>query len=275
MKALEIEHLHYTYPDGTEALRDVTLTVPPGSRTVILGANGSGKSTLLLHTNGLLQPQAGKVRVLGREWCEKELRELRARVGMVFQDPDDQLFATTVAEDVAFGPRNLGLDEETVQIRTENALALLEIRDLANRPPHHLSLGQKKRAAIAGVLVMEPEVLVMDEPTASLDPLAVKQFKTLLQNIHQQGRTIILATHDVDFAYEWADQVIILAGGRVIADGSASILQNEALLKSAALEPPLLLQIFRNTGITPRSADDANRMLKRMVQKDASRPRLH
>lgn len=262
MNALEITDLHYTYPDGTKALDGVSLTIPHHARTVLLGANGSGKSTLLLHTNGLLPPKRGRVQVLGQEWAGNDMRRLRERVGMVFQDPDDQLFATTVADDVAFGPRNLGLDESTVQERVHQALNELEILDLAHRPPHNLSLGQKKRAAIAGVLAMQPEMLVLDEPTASLDPLAVRHLTTLLHTLHRQGRTIILATHNVDFAYQWADQVIILHRGQVLASGDITLLQDEALLDKASLEPPLLLQVFRDTPHRPRNTAEANQIIR-------------
>ncbi len=261
MKAVEIQELHHTYPDGTAALRGVSLAVEAGSRTVILGANGSGKSTLLLHLNGLLTCQKGTVKVVGLPVNKETCARIRKRVGFVFQDPDDQLFATSVAEDVAFGPRNQGLNEQEVARRVEEALTLTGISALAAKPPHLLSLGQKKRAAIAGVLAQNPEVLVMDEPTASLDPTGVQQLMQLLAELHAAGKTIIMATHDVDTAYAWADQVCILDTGEIMANGSSTLLEDEPVLSRAGLVAPLIRQVFRGTGYNPRNTALANNWL--------------
>ncbi|ACA58836.1 energy-coupling factor ABC transporter ATP-binding protein [Candidatus Desulforudis audaxviator] len=263
MNAFEVADLYYTYPDGTPALQGVSLEAPAGSRTALLGANGSGKSTLLLHLNGLLSARRGSVRVFGREVGPDNLREIRRRVGLVFQNPDDQLFSTSVAEDVAFGPRNLGLNPGEVRRRVMWALDTVGITALARRPPHHLSLGQKKRAAIAGVLAMEPDLLVLDEPTAGLDPSGVRQLMELLAVFHAQGRTIVLATHDVDLAYAWADRVAVLADGRLAAAGPAALLEDEDLILSADLELPVLLRVFRNTGVKPRDPVEANAWIRR------------
>ena len=266
MKVLAVDGLHHTYPDGTAALRGVSLEAEPGDRVAVLGANGSGKSTLLLHLNGLLAAQRGTVRVFGQTVGKDNLGAVRRRVGMVFQDPDDQLFSTSVREDVAFGPRNLGMTAAEVERRVDWALELVGIRELEHRPPHHLSLGQKKRAAIAGVLAMDPEMLVLDEPTASLDPAAVRRLVELLELLQAQGRTIIMATHDVDLVYAWADRVVILAAGRVLAGGTVELLQDETLLGRASLALPILLRVFRNTGFSPRHPDEANAWLKRQLR---------
>jgi cobalt/nickel transport system ATP-binding protein len=263
LNAFEILDLHYTYPDGTPALRGLSLEAPAGSRTALLGANGSGKSTLLLHLNGLLAAGRGSVLVFGRAVGPDSLREIRRRVGLVFQNPDDQLFSTSVAEDVAFGPRNLGLNPGEVRRRVRRALETVGIAALAQRPPHHLSLGQKKRAAIAGVLAMEPDLLVLDEPTAGLDPSGVRQLMELLAVFHAQGRTIVLATHDVDLAYAWADRAVVLADGRPAAAGPAALLEDEELMRAAGLELPVLLKVFRGTGVKPRDAGAANAWIRR------------
>lgn len=254
----------YAYPDGTQALQGISLEVPLRSRTAILGANGSGKSTLLLHINGLLSASQGSIRVFGRRVGQDNLPEVRRRVGLVFQNPDDQLFSISVAEDVAFGPRNQGLDSGEVERRVARVLELVGISDLADRSPHHLSLGQKKRAAIAGVLAMESDLLVLDEPTAGLDPAAMRRLMELLAMLHAQGRTIILATHDMDLAYAWADRVAVLSTGRLLAAGSHELLQDEELMLRASLELPVLLQVFRETGFHPRNPTEANEWVRRL-----------
>lgn len=264
MSAVNIKDLHYTYPDGTPALRGLTLDAPPRTRTAVLGANGSGKSTLLLHLNGLLPTQHGSVRVFGRPVDKHSLPEIRRRVGMVFQNPDDQLFATSVADDVAFGPRNLGLASEQVARRVAQAMEMTGVTHLADRPPHRLSLGQKKRAAIAGVLAMEPELLILDEPTASLDPAAIRRLMGLLETLHTQGRTIFMATHDVNLAYAWAHRIVLLSAGQVLAAGTAALLRDEELMTRAGLELPVLLRVFKNTGFSPRTPEEANACLQRL-----------
>lgn len=265
MNAFEVEDLYYTYADGTPALQGLSLNALPHTRTAVLGANGSGKSTFLLHLNGLLTAQRGTVRIFGRPADRGNLPLIRRQVGFVFQNPDDQLFSTSVAEDVAFGPRNLGLEPAEVDRRVTRALQMVGVTHLAERPPHHLSLGQKKRAAIAGVLAMEPDLLVLDEPTASLDPAAVRLLMNLLDRLHAQGRTIVLATHDVDLAYAWADRVVVLAGGRLLAVGTGELLQDEDLMLRASLELPVLLRVFRGTGFHPRRPDEANEWVRHLL----------
>lgn len=213
--AVEVKNLQYKYPDGTVALRGVNLRVKKGEKVYLLGPNGSGKSTLLLHFNGILKPQRGKVMILGKEiseWGE----EVKRIVGLVFQNPDDQLFMPTVYEDVAFGPVNLKLDASEVKKRVENALNTVGMGGFEERSPHHLSYGEKKRIAIATVLAMEPEILVLDEPTLSLDPWIKRSFTRLLMELGK-NRTIIISGHDLDLM-ELCDHVYLMKNGRIVGE---------------------------------------------------------
>jgi cobalt/nickel transport system ATP-binding protein len=212
MRAVEIRGLRYTYPDGTVALRGVNLEVEEGESVYLMGPNGSGKSTLLLHLNGLLLPQRGEVRVFGRDTREG-VEEIRRRVGLVFQDPDDQLFMPTVFEDVAFGPLHLGLGEREVRRRVREALRAVGAEGLGRRSPHHLSYGEKKRVAIATILSMEPQLLVLDEPTLGLDPWARREFLSLLERL-KRGRTLVMAGHDLELM-GLCDRALLLRRGRV------------------------------------------------------------
>ncbi|MBS4021034.1 MAG: ATP-binding cassette domain-containing protein [Dethiobacter sp.] len=261
MKAVEVDNLSYSYSDGTKALSNLSLSIPRHKRIAFLGANGSGKTTFLQHLNGLLLPQVGSVKVMGYQVQKNQLKKIRQLVGMLFDNPEDQLFSTTVAEDVAFGPRNLGLDEKEVETRVKQALEMVNITDLAGKPPYNISLGQKKRAAIAGILAMDAQLLVFDEPFSGLDPGFANQLMSLLEKLFHDGRTIIIATHDVDMAYAWADQVIILRKGEVLAEGSSDLLQDAALMKEACLYLPILVTAFQGTKMYPRTPEEANQLL--------------
>ena len=223
MKAIQAEDLCYTYEDGTVALDHITFVAEKGKVTGILGANGAGKSTLFLSLNGVLTPKSGKV-VLGGQpvrYDKKGLLELRRRVGIVFQDPDDQLFSADVYRDVSFGAVNLGLPEEEVRRRVEAAMEQTGVAALRDRPTHALSYGQKKRVAIAGVLVMEPSVMILDEPTAGLDPQGVSDILRLLTRLRKDlGIAILLATHDMDIVPLYCDRVYLLSGGRMEEAGT-------------------------------------------------------
>ncbi|HET7769095.1 MAG TPA: ATP-binding cassette domain-containing protein, partial [Chloroflexota bacterium] len=232
------------------------------------GANGSGKSTLFLTLNGILRPAAGRV-LLGDEpvrYDRAGLNDLRRRVGLVFQDPDSQLFAASVRQDISFGPINLGLPEAEVRERVERAIADTQIEDLADRPTHLLSYGQKKRVAIAGVLAMDPEVIVADEPTAGLDPEMTARLIELLNRLHDSGRTIVISTHDLDLALAWADEAHVLRRGELLMEGRPEeILADAERLKSARLRPPIVLETYTrlvDAGVlpagspAPRSAAD-------------------
>jgi len=237
---VEINDLQYTYPDGTSALRGVSFHLTHGEAVGVIGANGAGKSTLLLHLNGCLLPQAGTVRIGGLPLNKKTLPQVRRTVGMVFQDPDDQLFMPLVYDDVAFGPLNLGLPTEEVDEVVMSALARVGASHLKDRPPYRLSGGEKRAVAIASVLSMSPSILVMDEPTSSLDPKTRRQLIELLKTFKH---TLIIATHDLDLVLDLCPRTIVFKEGRVVADGlTLDILQNEELLDSSSLEKPLCLQ---------------------------------
>lgn len=235
--AIDLAGVSYTYPDGHEALRKVTLRVATGERVAVLGPNGAGKSTLCLHLNGILEPTGGSVSVEGLPVKGgKNLKEVRRRVGLVFQDPDDMLFMPTVAQDIAFGPSNLGLPEDEVRKRVERALAAVGMEGVGGRPPHHLSFGQRKRVATAAVLSMEPAVLVLDEPSSNLDPRARREFGEILAGLSQ---TIVLVTHDLPYAHEICERAVIIDGGRIVADGPTDTILGDAdLLAAHDLELP-------------------------------------
>ena len=237
---VEAKNLQFTYPDTTHALLDISFHIRHGESVAIVGANGAGKSTLLLHLNGYLTPTSGQVRIGDFPLTQVTLQEVRRTVGMVFQDPDDQLFMSTVYDDVAFGPLNLGLPVEEVHSRVEMALGTVGVLDLKDRPPHRLSSGQKRRVAIATVLSMSPDILVMDEPTSGLDPQARRQLIEMLKTFKHSK---IIATHDLDMVLDLCERTIILNEGRVQADGkTADIFQDEKLLTGCHLEKPLRLQ---------------------------------
>jgi cobalt/nickel transport system ATP-binding protein len=237
---VEVRSLQHVYPDGTVALNDVSFLIRHGESVAIIGANGAGKSTLLLHLNGCLSATSGEI-VIGDKLLSREaLPEIRRSVGMVFQDPDDQLFMPTVFDDVAFGPRNLGLAAPDVEARVIAALAMVEAAGLRSKPPYHLSGGEKKRVAIATVLSMLPDILVLDEPTNGLDPHARRQLIALLRAFHH---TRIITSHDLDMVLELCTRTIVLQDGRVMADGpTLEIFRNAELLQSCRLEPPYAMQ---------------------------------
>ena len=242
MNALEISDLKYRYPDGTKALRGVSFRVLPGECVALLGPNGSGKSTLLLHLNGLLPGKLsgdGAVKIFGEAISQNNLQSVRREVGLVFQDPDDQLFCPTVAEDVAFGPQQLGLAEPEIAGRVTKCLAQVGLAGFEHRATHHLSHGEKRRACVAGVLACEPRILVLDEPTSDLDPRGRREFKALLRQL--PGAKII-ATHDLELAVELCARSIILDRGQIVADGrTVDLLNDEKLMLAHGLEKPHIL----------------------------------
>ncbi|MCL6448368.1 MAG: ATP-binding cassette domain-containing protein [Armatimonadetes bacterium] len=264
---IEVEDLHFRYRDGTEALRGLSLSIRKGSRVAILGPNGAGKSTLLLHLNGIYLPARGKVRILGREITAKTERWVKSKVGLVFQDPDDQVFSSSVWEDVSFGPINMNLSAEEVRTRVEQALRAVQMEEHKNKAPYHLSYGQKKRVAIAGVLAMEPEIIVLDEPMGYLDPRGKDNLLAILNELHRREITIVIATHDVDLAAEWADRVIIMKNGRTLAEGDTSLLADEELVRAADLRFPVVVEIFRrlpelNLNPLPKTISEAVEVIR-------------
>lgn len=221
---LALHGISYRYPDGSLGLDNCTLSIGRGSRTAILGVNGAGKTTMFHHLNGILRPDSGHVLYDGvpLDYSRRGLHTLRSRIGLVFQNPDSQLFSASVQEDISFGPMNLGLETAVVRSRVAEALQAVGLSGIADKPVHNLSFGQKKRTCIAGVLAMQPEVIVLDEPMAGLDPRMQTELNKILDGLHRAGMTIVIATHDIDFAYHWADTISILADGRCDASWDVS-----------------------------------------------------
>lgn len=272
----ELTDLSYAYADGTHALTDITLQIPKGKKIALLGHNGAGKSTLFQHLNGILKPTNGSISFCGNElkYSRKALKELRQQVGIVFQDADNQLFSGTVKQDIAFGPLNLGWTTEKIEEKMAWAVAQTEVEALLNKPIHFLSVGQKKRVAMAGVLAMEPSILLLDEPTAGLDNYFSAQVLHYLASLENAERTILLATHDIPLAYEWADQIIVMEAGRIIYNGDpVDMFFQEDLLERAHLERPwvfemaLALQnkeLFEKNIKMPRSKEDLQRLIEQL-----------
>lgn len=244
--AIEMSGVKYVYPDGYTALENVNLQIMRGERVAILGPNGAGKSTLLMLASGLFTSSIGRVNVLGITVNKNNLYRVRMRVGLVFQDPDDQLFCPTLWDDVTFGPLNMGLSEGEVAKRARNAIKAVGLEGLEEKPPHHLSVGEKKKATIATVLAMEPEILIFDEPTANLDPKSRIELAKLVDDLYKERKiTLITTTHDVDFVPLIADRVYVLNKGRIVEEGSVrEIFSNSKIMAEANLEPPIVTRLF-------------------------------
>ena len=237
---IDIDDLYYSYPDGNQVLKGISCRITHGEKVALVGANGAGKSTLLLQFNGCLLPEAGRVRIGEMPVTKKTLKHVRRTVGLIFQDPDDQLFMPLVYDDVAFGPLNLGLSPEEVDRQVMQALAAVGAVHLKDRPPYHLSGGEKRAVAIAAVLSLAPAILVMDEPSSNLDPKTRRQLIELLKTFEH---SLIIATHDLDLVLDLCPRTIVLKEGRIAADGpTRAIMVDEELLSSCHLEKPLRLQ---------------------------------
>ncbi|MBP2146054.1 cobalt/nickel transport system ATP-binding protein [Methanofollis sp. W23] len=246
--AIEFKDVHFAYSNQPESLRGIDVAVREGSKVALVGPNGAGKTTLLLMCNGMLRPTRGEVQIgeVPVQYDTRSLREVRRKVGLVFQNSDTQLFAPTVWQDVAFGPLNLGMGKHEINETVGRALHQVGMNGYEKRPPHHLSGGEKKRVAIAGVLAMDPEVLVFDEPTSALDPATAEEVMDLLDELNHEGRTILLSTHDVELAYRWADEVVLMEDGAVLRHGSPeAIFSDPALLHQARLKPPAVLDLYQ------------------------------
>ncbi|MBN9757708.1 ATPase component CbiO of energizing module of cobalt ECF transporter [Pseudonocardia sp. Ae406_Ps2] len=273
---LEARGLVFAYPDGPVVLDGADLAVDPGRRLAVLGPNGGGKTTLFRLLLGLLAPAAGEVLLDGEpvRRTRRGLVRLRESAQLVLQDPDDQLFSADVAQDVSFGPLNLGLDGAEVDARVHDALAAVGIADLADRPTHRLSFGQRKRVAIAGALAVRPRVLVLDEPTAGLDPAGVEELVVVLEDLQRAGTAVVLSTHDVDLAHRWADDVAVVARGRVRRGPAAEILGDAALLADARLGPAWapavarLLALVGLPGTTPATAAELHEVLSGLAARE-------
>ena len=242
---VSVEDVKFSYPAGVSALKGVSLEIRKGEKVAILGPNGSGKSTLILLIAGLLNPTKGKIKVFGQPTTSKDFPKLRSRIGLVFQDPDDQLFTPTVREDVEYGPKNLGLPAKVISERCDHILEDIDISHLKDRPPHRLSFGEKKKVSLATALILRPELLILDEPTANLDLLSRRALIDLLNELNAEGTTIVISTHDVEALPELADRVIVVSHGSLLGRGEMhEVLQNAALLESAGLELPSIARLF-------------------------------
>ncbi len=246
---LETKNLSFTYHDGTEALKNVNIQIKKGEKIAIMGPNGAGKSTLFSHFNGLTEPTSGHVEVEGEKiiFEREELLKVRQKVGIVFQDPNDQLFAPTVKEDVAFGPMNLGLEYEEVEKRIKESLEMVGMSGFEDKTPHHLSGGQQKRVAIAGIVAMRPDIMILDEPTAGLDPEGVDKVLDILNNLNKEGMSIVISSHDIEMVNQFADRIFVLYDGEIIAEGDKNqIFSDKELLKKAHLKAPITTEILYN-----------------------------
>ena len=246
---LETKNLSFTYHDGTKALKNVNIQIKKGEKIAIMGPNGAGKSTLFSHFNGLTEPTSGHVEVEGEKiiFEREELLKVRQKVGIVFQDPNDQLFAPTVKEDVAFGPMNLGLEYEEVKKRIKESLEMVGMSGFEDKTPHHLSGGQQKRVAIAGIVAMRPDIMILDEPTAGLDPEGVDKVLDILDNLNKEGMSIVISSHDIEMVNQFADKIFVLYDGEIIAEGDKNqIFSDKELLKKAHLKAPITTEILYN-----------------------------
>lgn len=252
---LRVRDLRFKYNDEKHALNGVDLEIEEGEKIAVLGSNGAGKSTFFLNINGVLKPHSGEIFYRGEKINRKNLNHLRKNVGIVFQDADNQIIASTVMAEVSFGPMNLKLPKKEVLRRVDKALDYMNIQEFRDRPPHYLSGGEKKRVSIADIIAMESEVVIFDEPTAALDPQNAAMLEEVLEKMGQEGRTLLISTHDVDFAYRWAERVIVFSEGKVIADDTPlHVFQQEDILQKANLKHPMMFEVYdilKEKGIVP------------------------
>jgi len=244
---LETSNLNFNYPDGTSALKNINLSIEKGKKISFLGVNGAGKSTLFLNFNGVLKPTSGEILYKGEKikYTNSFLNKLRKSIGIVFQDPDNQLFSASIYQEVSFGAINLGLDNNEVRSRVDNSLKDVHMYDYKDKAVHFLSYGQKKRVSIADILVMEPEVIILDEPTSSLDPKHSRQIMDIFNKINARGVTVILSTHDVELAYAWSDYIVVMKDGEIAKYGEPiEIFSDSEFLQNTYLEKPLILDLY-------------------------------
>ncbi|NLM51329.1 MAG: ABC transporter ATP-binding protein [Firmicutes bacterium] len=260
--AIKICNLNFTYSNGYQALIDINLNIKKGKKTAILGLNGSGKTTLLYHLNGMHLPQTGSVEVFNLPVKQENLAHIRRKVGFLFDYPDHQIFSTTVYNDIKFGLDNYRFPEDEKEPRIRNIAKALQIESLLSFPPYQLSLGQKKKVAIAGLLVLEPSMIVCDEPFSGLDGPSLVYFKSLLDDWVKADKTIVFSTHDVDLTYEWAEEVVVLHAGKIIEAGPVEeVLTKEEVYVRAGLTKPLLYELFSHFNCKPRNITQAKELL--------------
>jgi len=242
---VSVKDVKFSYPAGVSALKGVSLEIQQGERVALLGPNGSGKSTLILLIAGLLMPNKGEIRIFGEKTTSKDFQKLRSRIGIVFQDPDDQLFTPSVIEDIEYGPKNLKLPEEDIKERSAHVLEKMGIQHLKDRPPHRLSFGEKKKVSLATALVLKPELLILDEPTANLDLVSRRGLIDTINELSMAGTTVIVSTHDVEALPELANRIIVISHGTKLGEGEIrNVLENAALLEASGLEPPTIVDLF-------------------------------
>lgn len=259
---LQAQRLSYAYQLDSPALSEVSLSVARGEKIAVMGANGAGKSTFFLCLNGVLEPETGEIYYQG---TLAKRRTLRRHVGFVFQDADNQIIASTVEAEVAFGPMNLKLPRSEIRERVEAALEYMDLQAYRQRPPHYLSGGEKKRVSIADIIAMEPEIILFDEPSSALDPLSAEMLEQVLEDLSKAGKTLLISTHDVDFAYRWAERVVVFDHGKILADGKTQdIFGQEQVLRQAHLKKPQMLKVYEvllergaiQAGSRPRRAEE-------------------
>lgn len=277
--ALAARNVSFNYEDGTKALDGISIEIPEEKKVAVLGPNGAGKSTLFLHFNGILQCDEGSIFFRGNEvsYRKKDLKELRKKVGIVFEDPDSQLFSGSIYQEISFGPKNMGLSDEEVRRRVSKSMEITGTEKLSDKPTHLLSFGQKKMVAIASIIAMEPEVIIFDEPTAGLDPVRANQIVDFLDQLNERGITVIMSTHDVDLAYSWSDYVFLLGDGRKMVEGlTKEVFENQDLLEEVNLEKPWILEIFellkKNDLIKENGSPQSKGELIEMIERDVSEP---
>lgn len=271
---VSVRNLRYSYGGEREILKGINVDIEEGQRVAVTGTNGAGKSTFFLNLNGVLEADEGEIYFRGKKMTreKKDLMELRRGIGIVFQDADNQIIATTVMGEVSFGPMNLRLPKEEVESRVNEALEYMNISDFKERAPHYLSGGEKKRVTIADIIAMHSEVMIFDEPTAALDPVNVIALEAVLEKLYRQGKTILVSTHDLDFAYRWAERIIVFCDGQIIADGvPEEVFRNEEVLKQANLKKPTMLEVAeilaeKNLGLGknqyPKNVSELRNMLE-------------
>ena len=270
---VSVENIKFSYPAGVNALKGVSVEIKRGEKIAILGPNGSGKSTLILLIAGLLTPSQGQIKVFGQSTSSKDFSKTRSRIGIVFQDPDDQLFTPSVKEDIEYGPKNLGLPTEVIRKRCDHILEDIGITHLKDRPPHRLSFGEKKKVSLATALILRPELLILDEPTANLDLVSRRGLINMLNELNAEGTTIITSTHDVEALPELADHIVVVSHGSVLGGGETQkVLQDVALLESAGLELPSIARLFtklKDLGLVnevPITHEEALNLLQKKVK---------
>lgn len=271
---LQIRDLNYTYGNEENALSDINLSIYKGQRIAVLGSNGAGKSTFFLNLNGVLTPKSGQIIYNGKHISRKDLNELRKNIGIVFQDADNQIIASTVLAEVSFGPMNLKLPKEEVKKRVYESLEYMNIIDFKDRPPHYLSGGEKKRVSIADIIAMKSEIIIFDEPTAALDPLNAAMLEEVLEKLYREKKTLLISTHDIDFAYRWAERIIVFSKGRIIGDGTPlEIFNDNNILKNANLKRPTMLDVYeilrkkeiiKDNKVYPKNIDEFERMIEQL-----------